>query len=90
MPSEPVKPVFPCVVMSNTVHAYISQSDKGELVIGAGTDAYTSYTQRGGLHIRVRQVAPKSDCVSVFPVIIARAAATIIGTRGTDCCRHHG
>jgi sarcosine oxidase subunit beta len=48
--SEPVKPVFPCVVMSNTVHAYISQSDKGELVIGAGTDAYTSYTQRGGLH----------------------------------------
>ncbi|MGH8140048.1 MAG: sarcosine oxidase subunit beta family protein [Steroidobacteraceae bacterium] len=51
MVSEPVKPVFPCVVMSNTIHAYISQSDKGELVIGAGTDAYNSYTQRGGLHI---------------------------------------
>jgi sarcosine oxidase subunit beta len=49
--SEPIKPIFPCVVMSNTIHAYISQSDKGELVIGAGTDAYTSYTQRGGLHI---------------------------------------
>src|SRR5206468_5154362 len=49
--SEPVKPVFPCVVMSNTIHAYISQSDKGELVIGAGTDAYVSYTQAGGLHI---------------------------------------
>lgn len=49
--SEPVKPVFPCVVMSNTIHAYISQSDKGELVIGAGTDAYTSYSQRGALHI---------------------------------------
>jgi len=49
--SEPVKPVLPCVVMSNTVHAYISQSDKGELVIGAGTDQYVSYTQRGGLHI---------------------------------------
>jgi len=48
--SEPVKPAFPCVVMSNTVHAYISQSDKGELVIGAGTDAYISYSQRGGLH----------------------------------------
>lgn len=51
MVSEPVKPVFPCVVMSNTVHAYISQSDKGELVIGAGTDQYTSYSQAGGLHI---------------------------------------
>ena len=49
--SEPVKPCFPCVVMSNTIHAYISQSDKGELVIGAGTDAYTSYSQQGGLHI---------------------------------------
>ena len=51
MVSEPVKPVFPCVVMSNAIHAYISQSDKGELVIGAGTDAYTSYTQRGALHV---------------------------------------
>ncbi len=49
--SEPVKPIFPCVVMSNTIHAYISQSDKGELVIGAGTDAYVSYSQRGALHI---------------------------------------
>jgi sarcosine oxidase subunit beta len=49
--SEPVKPILPCVVMSNTIHAYISQSDKGALVIGAGTDIYTSYTQRGGLHI---------------------------------------
>src|ERR1700674_320484 len=48
--SEPVKPIFPCVVMSNTIHAYISQSDKGEMVIGARTDAYTSYTQRGAVH----------------------------------------
>ncbi len=49
--SEPIKPVMPCVVMSNAIHAYISQSDKGELVIGAGTDAYISYSQAGGLHI---------------------------------------
>lgn len=49
--SEPVKPMMSCVVMSNTVHAYMSQSDKGELVIGAGTDAYISYSQTGGLHI---------------------------------------
>jgi sarcosine oxidase subunit beta len=51
--SEPVKPVFPCVVMSNAVHAYLSQSDKGELVIGAGTDQYVSYSQQGGLHIPI-------------------------------------
>jgi len=54
--SEPVKPAFPCVVMSNTIHAYISQSDKGEMVIGAGTDAYTSYTQRGALHINTHTI----------------------------------
>jgi sarcosine oxidase subunit beta len=49
--SEPVKPIFPCVVMSNAVHAYISQTDHGELVIGAGTDQYVSYSQQGSLHI---------------------------------------
>ncbi|MEE9314760.1 MAG: sarcosine oxidase subunit beta family protein [Rhizobiaceae bacterium] len=49
--SEPVKPVFPCVAMSNAVHAYVSQSDKGELVIGAGTDSYLSYSQTGSMHI---------------------------------------
>ena len=37
--------------MSNTIHAYVSQSDKGELVIGAGTDSYNSYSQRGGFNI---------------------------------------
>ena len=47
--SEPVKPVL-SVVMFNTVHAYISQSDKGELVIGAGTDQYV-HPQTGGRHI---------------------------------------
>lgn len=45
--SEPVKPVLHTVVMSNAVHGYISQSDKGELVIGAGIDSYAGYGQRG-------------------------------------------
>ncbi|MDH4110824.1 MAG: sarcosine oxidase subunit beta family protein [Gammaproteobacteria bacterium] len=45
--SEPLKPVLDTVVMSNAVHGYISQSDKGELVIGAGIDAYNGYAQRG-------------------------------------------
>jgi len=49
--SEPIKPVIDCVVMANTVHGYMSQSDKGELVIGAGTDVYTSYSQTGALHV---------------------------------------
>ncbi len=45
--SEPMKPILDTVVMSNAVHGYISQSDKGELVIGAGIDAYIGYGQRG-------------------------------------------
>jgi sarcosine oxidase subunit beta len=64
--SEPVKPVFPCVVMSNTIHAYISQSDKGELVIGAGTDAYVSYSQTGGLHISTHTVEAIAELFPVF------------------------
>ena len=64
--SEPVKPVFPCVVMSNTVHAYISQSDKGELVIGAGTDAYVSYSQTGGLHIATHTVDAIAEMFPMF------------------------
>ena len=63
--SEPVKPVFPCVVMSNTVHAYISQSDKGELVIGAGADQYPSYSQTGG----VQQLGQAVEAViEMFPI----------------------
>jgi sarcosine oxidase subunit beta len=49
--SEPLKPVFPTVVMSNAIHAYISQSDKGDLVIGAGIDQYAGYGQRGSYHV---------------------------------------
>jgi len=45
--SEPIKPILDTVVMSNQVHGYISQSDKGDLVIGAGIDGYNGYGQRG-------------------------------------------
>jgi sarcosine oxidase subunit beta len=64
--SEPVKPAFPCVVMSNTIHAYISQSDKGELVIGAGTDAYISYSQRGALHITTQTLDAICELFPMF------------------------
>ncbi len=50
MVSEPIKPILDTVVMSNAVHGYISQSDKGDLVIGAGIDGYNGYGQRGSYH----------------------------------------
>ena len=49
--SEPMKPIIHTVVMSNAIHAYISQSDKGDLVIGAGIDSYLGYGQRGSFPV---------------------------------------
>jgi len=49
MVTEPVRPVLNTMVISGLVHAYVSQSDRGEIVIGGGADAYPSYAQRGGL-----------------------------------------
>lgn len=63
--SESMKPVLDTVVMSNAVHGYASQSDKGELVIGAGIDSYTSYTQRGSPHIIEHTAAA---IIEMFPI----------------------
>ncbi len=67
--SELLEPVHPTVVMSNAVHVYVSQAHKGELVLGAGIDAYNSYTQRGAFHVIEQQMAA---AVELFP-IFARA-----------------
>ena len=64
--SEPVKPVLDCVVMSNGIHVYVSQSDRGELVVGAGTDAYNSYAQRGGFDAIEQVVGPLVDLCPIF------------------------
>jgi sarcosine oxidase, subunit beta len=63
--SEPIKPVLHTVVMSNAVHGYISQSDKGDLVIGAGIDAYVGYGQRGSFSVIEGTLAA---IVELFPV----------------------
>jgi len=48
------------------VHVYVSQSDKGELVIGASRDNYNSYAQRGSLPIVEEQLAA---LVELFPIV---------------------
>jgi sarcosine oxidase subunit beta len=67
--SELLEPVHPTVVMSNAVHVYVSQAHKGELVMGAGVDAYNGYGQRGSFHVIEHQMAA---AVELFP-IFARA-----------------
>jgi len=64
MVSEPVKPVLDTVVTSGAVHFYISQSDKGELVMGGDLDFYNSYAQRGNLPMIENVVAA---CCALFP-----------------------
>ena len=64
--SEPVRPVLDCVVMSGAVHVYVSQSDKGELVMGAGIDAYNSYAQRGSFHVIEGQMAALLELFPIF------------------------
>mgnify|MGYP003654639450 FL=1 len=63
--SEPLKPIMPTVVMSNAVHVYVSQSDKGELVMGAGIDSHNSYSQRGSLSVIEEQLGA---CMELFPI----------------------
>ena len=64
--SEPIKPVINCVLMSNGVHVYVSQSDKGELVVGAGTDPQNSYSQRGGLDAIDHMIGPLIELMPIF------------------------
>jgi sarcosine oxidase subunit beta len=63
--SEPIKPIIDTVVMSGTVHVYVSQSDRGELVMGAGIDNYNSYAQRGSLPVIESMLAA---AVELFPI----------------------
>ena len=64
--SEPVKPCMDVVVMASTVHGYLSQSDKGEMICAGGTDSYPSYARRGSFqHIEETAAA----LVELFPFL---------------------
>lgn len=64
--SEPIKPIIDCVIMSNAVHGYISQSDKGDLVIGAGIDGWVGYGQRGSYPVIEHTI---EAIVEMFPIL---------------------
>jgi sarcosine oxidase subunit beta len=60
------EPVLGTVVMSNAVHVYVSQADKGELVMGAGIDAYNGYAQRGSFHVIEHQISAAAELFPIF------------------------
>jgi sarcosine oxidase subunit beta len=64
--SEPVKPMIDTVIMSQSVHCYISQSDKGEIVLGGDPDLYPTYAQRG-MPMRLEEVA--AQAIAMVPAL---------------------
>jgi sarcosine oxidase subunit beta len=47
--TEPLKPFLNVVIVSGSLHVYVSQSDRGELVMGASVDPFSSYSMAGSL-----------------------------------------
>ena len=66
MVTEPVKPLVNTVLISATIHVYVSQTDRGEIVIGGGADIVHSYAQRGGLPMLE---ANAQGAVDLFPCL---------------------
>jgi sarcosine oxidase subunit beta len=64
--TEPVKPVLNRTVISNDTGVYVSQSEKGELVVGQGLDLYASYAQRGNIPVMEETVAALLDTFPTF------------------------
>ena len=63
---EPVKPMVSTVIMSRTLHCYISQSDKGGIVLGGDPDRFPSYAQRG-LPPQVEKAA--AEAIALVPAL---------------------
>ncbi|MCC6203466.1 MAG: sarcosine oxidase subunit beta family protein [Hyphomicrobiales bacterium] len=64
--SEPVKPILDTVVISPDTGVYVSQSDKGEMVIGGALDRIPSYAQRGNLPVLEGVIAGMLDMFPIF------------------------
>ena len=47
--TEPVKPFLNSVIVSGSLHVYVSQTARGELVFGASVDPFAQYSMRGSL-----------------------------------------
>lgn len=66
MVTEPVRPIFDTVMMSARIHVYVSQSDRGELIIGGGADLYNSFAQRGSLNTHRDNLSALLELLPIF------------------------
>ena len=64
--TEPLKPFLDVVVVSGSLHVYVSQSDRGELVMGASVDPFASYSMAGSLSF-LEDIA--AHMLDLFPML---------------------
>ncbi len=64
--SQPLKPFLDAIVVSGSLHVYISQSDRGELVMGGATDPYQLYSTRSSLEFKEGLLA---HILELFPFL---------------------
>jgi sarcosine oxidase subunit beta len=64
--SEPVKPVLDPIIVSGSLHVYISQSARGEFVMGGATDPYALYSSRSTFEFKEVLMA---DMLELFPFL---------------------
>jgi sarcosine oxidase subunit beta len=64
--TEPVKPAIDVVVNFNAGLAYLSQTDKGEIVLGGTIEPYNSYASRGSF-VRIEETAARA--IAMFPFL---------------------
>jgi sarcosine oxidase subunit beta len=66
MVTEPVRPILRTGVGAAHIHVYVSQSDRGEIVVGGGADLYNSYSQRGSLNIHRENLSALVELLPIF------------------------
>jgi sarcosine oxidase subunit beta len=66
MVTEPVRPIFDTCLMSAHIHCYVSQSDRGEIIVGGSADLYNSYAQRGSLNVHHDTFAALLELLPLF------------------------
>ena len=64
--SEPLKPFLDPIVVSGSLHTYVSQSGRGELVMGGSTDGYPLYSTRSTLDFKESLM---SNMLELFPIM---------------------
>lgn len=64
--SEPLKPFLDVIIVSGSLHIYVSQTDRGELVMGAAVDPFASYSMHGSLAF-LEEIA--GHMLELFPML---------------------